>query len=123
MQSVLGALLTAGYASGFGKLITGAPGATKQLVTDNVANQLQKSFAGAAEVAHEYPQYAKPIILAARESFLSGAHSAHMAGAGAIFLGAVLVFFVFPKRDEERALLARYHAEDSGSGAKGRQAQ
>jgi hypothetical protein len=28
-------------------------------------------------------------------------------------LGAVLVFFLFPKKEQERALLERYHAEDS----------
>jgi hypothetical protein len=29
-------------------------------------------------------------------------------------LGAVLVFFLFPKRAEEEELLARYQAEDTG---------
>ena len=30
-----------------------------------------------------------------------------------ILLGAVLVFFLFPKMDEEKKLLAEYHAEDT----------
>jgi hypothetical protein len=30
-----------------------------------------------------------------------------------VLLGAALVFFMFPKRDEERRLLAAYHAEDA----------
>jgi hypothetical protein len=113
MQSILGALLTAGYASNFGRLISGAPSGTRQLVTDDVAAQLQKSFAGAAEIAKQDPQYAKPIILAARESFLYGADWAYLAGAIAIACGAALVYFVFPKHDVERDLLAQYHAEDS----------
>ena len=33
--------------------------------------------------------------------------------AGAVLLGATLVFFKFPKREEERRLLAEYHAEDA----------
>ena len=36
-----------------------------------------------------------------------------MAGIVAILLGATLVFFLFPKQDEEEELLARYHAEDA----------
>jgi hypothetical protein len=29
-----------------------------------------------------------------------------------VLLGAALVFFMFPRREAEQALLARYHAED-----------
>ena len=29
-----------------------------------------------------------------------------------MLLGALLVFFMFPRRDEEQQLLERYHAED-----------
>jgi len=31
----------------------------------------------------------------------------------AILFGAVLVFFLFPRKDEEERLLAQYHAEDA----------
>jgi hypothetical protein len=34
------------------------------------------------------------------------------AGLVAIVLGALLAFFMFPRRDEEQQLLRRYHAED-----------
>jgi len=37
----------------------------------------------------------------------------HEAGIVAILLGAVLVFFMFPKQQEEGRLLAQYHAEDT----------
>jgi hypothetical protein len=35
----------------------------------------------------------------------------------AILVGAVLVFFCFPKKQEEERLLAAYHAEDTASAA------
>jgi protein-S-isoprenylcysteine O-methyltransferase Ste14 len=36
-----------------------------------------------------------------------------MAGIIAVLLGAALVFFLFPRRDEERKMLAEFHAQDS----------
>ena len=36
-----------------------------------------------------------------------------LAGIIAVLLGAALVAVLFPRRDEERRLLAEYHAEDS----------
>jgi hypothetical protein len=32
-----------------------------------------------------------------------------------VLLGATLVFLKFPRREEERQLLAAYHAEDTGA--------
>jgi hypothetical protein len=111
MQSILGALLTAGYAAAVGTAIAAAP--NKEEITDGVAAQLTKSFAGAEAIAEEHPQYAGQITAAAKESFLDGADWAYTAGIVAILLGAVLVFFLFPKRDDEERLLAQYHAEDT----------
>jgi hypothetical protein len=56
MQSIFGALLTAGYAAAMMAAIAGAPDADQ--VTASVQSQLTMSFAGAAEVAKQYPQYA-----------------------------------------------------------------
>jgi MFS family permease len=111
MQSILGALLTAGYAAAVGAAIAAAP--NKEEVTDGVASQLTKSFAGAEEIAEQNPQYASQITAAAKESFLDGADWAYTAGIVAILLGAALVFFRFPRREDEQRLLAQYHAEDT----------
>jgi hypothetical protein len=113
MQSILGALLTAGYAAAVASAIAGAPASDQKLITDGVQTQLTKSFAGAEAVAGQFPQYAKQITAAAKESFLSGADSAYAAGIIAIVLGAALVFFLFPRNDEEKLLLGRYRAEDA----------
>jgi EmrB/QacA subfamily drug resistance transporter len=112
MQSILGALLTAGYAAAIGSAIASAP--NRDQITDGVQSQLQKSFAGAEAIAGQYPQYADQITAAARSSFLDGADWAYLAGIVAIVLGATIVFFLFPRRDHERELLAGYHEQDEG---------
>jgi EmrB/QacA subfamily drug resistance transporter len=111
MQSILGALLTAGYAAAVAAAIAVAP--NKEQVTDGVASQLTKSFAGAESIAAQYPQYADEITAAAKSSFLDGADWAYTAGIVAILLGAAVVFFLFPTKNEEDRLLSAYHAEDS----------
>ena len=102
MQSILGALLTAGYAAAVGAAIAAAP--NKEQITDGVASQLTKSFAGAEAIAEQDPQYASQITAAAKESFLDGADWAYTAGIVAILLGAALVFFLFPKKRRRRAV-------------------
>jgi MFS transporter, DHA2 family, multidrug resistance protein len=112
MQSVFGALLTAGYATAAAAAIAGAP--NDQQVSESVQNELTKSFAGAESVAQQFPQYTGQITAAAKQSFLDGADWAYVAGIIAVLLGAALVAFLFPRRDEEAQLLARYQAEDAG---------
>jgi MFS transporter, DHA2 family, multidrug resistance protein len=111
MQSIFGALLTAGYASAVSAKIATAPNADQ--ITDSVQAQLTKSFASAAAIAERYPQYSEAIIAGAKSSFLSGADWAYAAGVIAILLGAAIVFFLFPKREQEVQLLAAYYAEDT----------
>ncbi|MBK9180921.1 MAG: MFS transporter [Acidimicrobiales bacterium] len=111
MQSVFGALLTAGYASAFNAAIAGAP--DQAAITDSVQSQLTKSFAGAESIAQQYPRYADQIIAAAQTSFVDGQDWAYLAGIVAVLLGGALVFFWFPRRDAERELLAGYHREDA----------
>jgi MFS transporter, DHA2 family, multidrug resistance protein len=112
MQSIFGALLTAGYAAAIAKAVASAPNG--QQITSSTEATLQKSFASAASLAQQYPQYANQIIAGAKASFHAGAQWAYLAGIIAILLGGALVFFLFPKRDEERKLLAEFHAEDTG---------
>ena len=109
MQSILGALLTAGYAAAAAAAIAGS---NKQ-ITDSVQSELTKSFAGAEAVAEQHPKYATQITAAAKTAFLQGDRWAYTAGIVAILLGAAIVFFLFPKRGDEQRLLASYHAEDT----------
>jgi EmrB/QacA subfamily drug resistance transporter len=117
MQSIFGALLTAGYAAAAGAAIASSPEAAK--VTENVEGELTKSFSSAADLASQYPGHSQQIIAAAKASFLQGDELAYAAGILAVLLGAALVFFFFPKREQEEALLAQYHAEDTEPAAAG----
>ncbi len=52
------------------------------------------------------------ITAAATTSFLDGQHWAYLTGSVAIVLGAALVFFMFPTKDEEDQLLEAHHRAD-----------
>jgi MFS transporter, DHA2 family, multidrug resistance protein len=113
MTSILGALLASGYASAMAASIGRSPEATT--ITQATQSHLQMSFAGAESVAEQYPKYADQITSAAEAAFLDGDQLAYIAGIIAILAGAALVFFMFPRHDEEERLLAAYHAEDAGT--------
>jgi MFS transporter, DHA2 family, multidrug resistance protein len=75
VQSIFGALLTAGYASAFSVAIAVSP--DKQQITDSVQNQLNKSFSSAEDVAKQYPQYSEQISAGARSPHFSRAINGH----------------------------------------------
>jgi hypothetical protein len=109
MQSIFGALLTAGYASAASTLVA----ESGKQVSNNVENELTKSFDGAQAVAQQYPHYSTQIEAAAKTAFLHGDQWAYVAGIAAVLLGGVLVFFCFPKMERERRLLAEYQSQDA----------
>jgi MFS transporter, DHA2 family, multidrug resistance protein len=109
MQSIFGALLTAGYAAAASAAIA----ASGRNVSDSVQNELTKSFASADAVAEQYPQYASQITSAAKTSFLRGDQWAYLAGIVAVVAGAGIVAFLFPGKERERELIAQYHTEDA----------
>ena len=111
MQSIFGALLTAGYASAVSSAIASAPNADQ--INDNVQSELTKSFSSAAETAQQYPKYAHDIIAGAKAAFLQGDELAYIAGIVAVLVGAAIVFFLFPRRELEQKLLEEYAAADA----------
>jgi len=111
MQSIFGALLTAGYTAAAAAAVAAAPNSSQ--VSDSVQNQLTLSFASAEDTAKQYPQYASQITSGAKSSFLQGDQWAYTAGLVAVAAGALLVFFLFPRREAEERLLVGYHAEDA----------
>jgi DHA2 family multidrug resistance protein-like MFS transporter len=111
MQSIFGALLTAGYAAAAGAAVA----ASGKHVNSSVQAELTKSFSSAADTASRYPTSVQDnITAAAKTAFLQGDQWAYLAGIVAVLLGATLVFFMFPKKEEEERLLASYHALDTG---------
>jgi DHA2 family multidrug resistance protein-like MFS transporter len=112
MTSIFGALLTAGYASAMGEAIS----TSGKDVTATTQSALQLSYSSAMNLAEQYPDYADQITSAARSSFLEGDTLAYIAGLVAVVIGMGLVFFLFPKKDEEEKLRARFRAEDAAVG-------
>jgi MFS transporter, DHA2 family, multidrug resistance protein len=113
MTSIFGVLLTAGYARAFSEQIAGVPSAAQQQLSNNVTVELLKSFSSALSVAQNNPEYSTQIMAAAKSSFLAGSQWAYIAGIIAILIGAAIIFFKFPKKEEEQNLLAQYHAKDT----------
>jgi MFS transporter, DHA2 family, multidrug resistance protein len=113
MQSIFGALLTAGYASAVAATIAASP--QGEQISSSVEAELTKSFSSAADTAQQYPQYSAEIIAGAKSSFLDGANWAYTAGLVAVLVGAVLVWFLFPRKQREQELLAAYAAEDEAA--------
>jgi DHA2 family multidrug resistance protein-like MFS transporter len=111
MQSIFGALLTAGYAAAVATAIAGSPDADQ--ITSATQAELMKSFSSAEAVAAQYPQYATQITAGAKTSFLDGADDAYLAGIIAVLVGGAIVFLLFPKKADEERLLTEYHAEDA----------
>ena len=111
MQSIFGALLTAGYAKSFTEQIAASPHASS--VSGRVSQELTKSFSGAVNTAQQYPEYAGAIVAGARKSFLDGGDWTYAAGMIAVAVGICVVFFLFPRHDAELAMLERFHTEDA----------
>ena len=110
MQSIFGALLTAGYAATAGTLIS----SSGDDVSSSTQAELTKSFSSAADTASRYPSSIQDQIIAgAKTAFLQGDQWAYTAGIVAVLLGAVLVYFKFPRLADEQRLLAEYHAQDA----------
>jgi MFS family permease len=110
MQSIFGALLTAGYAASAGTLIS----SSGKDVTSSTQAELTKSFSSAADTASRYPSSIQDQIIAgAKTACLQGDQWAYTAAIVAVLLGAVLVYFKFPRREAERRLLAEFEAEDA----------
>ena len=112
MQSILGALLTAGYAAAAGAALA----ASGKHVTSSTQAALTKSFSSAADLAQRYPTAIQnEIINGAKTSFLQGDQWAYIAGIVAVLAGGALVAFFFPKRERENELLRSYQAQDEAA--------
>ena len=114
MTSIFGALLAAGYASAMGTAIS----ESGQDVTDSIR---RASCSSPTPVRRTSPTRIRSlrtqIISAAQQSFLDGDQWAYLAAIVAVSIGMALVFFFFPKHEEELELRASYHAQDTGGRA------
>jgi MFS transporter, DHA2 family, multidrug resistance protein len=110
MQSIFGALLTAGYASAAGTLVT----SSGHDVTSSTEATLTKSFSSAADLASRYPPSVQDQIVAgAKTAFLQGDQWAYLAGIIAVLVGGAVVAVFFPRAEREKQLLQSYQSEDA----------
>jgi DHA2 family multidrug resistance protein-like MFS transporter len=70
MQSILGAVLTAGYAAAVGGAIAASP--NRDTITGEIQTELTTSFSSAVDAAERHPRYESDIVAAAKSSFLQG---------------------------------------------------
>src|SRR6478736_389124 len=110
MQSIFGALLTAGYATAAGALIS----SSGKDVTSSTEAELTKSFSSAADTASRYPSSIQDQIIAgAKTAFLQGDQWAYLAGIIAVLVGGAVVAVFFPRAEREKQLLQSYQEEDA----------
>jgi EmrB/QacA subfamily drug resistance transporter len=114
MQSIFGALLTAGYASAAGTLVT----SSGHDVTSSTEATLTKSFSSAADLATRYPPSVQnQIVAGAKTAFLQGDQWAYLAGIIAVVVGAAVVAVFFPRAEREQQLLESYQSQDAAPAA------
>ena len=109
MQSIFGALLTAGYAAAAAAAIAAAPTTRRSPTARTSSRSPSRVRRPSRSSTRSTP---RQITAAAKQSFLDGDQWAYTAGIVAVLLGALLVFFMFPRKDSEQQLLAAYHDED-----------
>ena len=105
MQSILGAVLTAGYAAA-DRRRRSPPRPTARRSPTRSQAELTKSFASAVDTAQQYPQYQDQIVAAAKTSFLQGDEWAYIAGIVAIVIGGAARVLPVPAQEREQELLA-----------------
>lgn len=108
LQALLGGILAAAYAGQMTKDITSLPAGQAASVTDDIANALTSSYAGAAEIASGYsPPVTQEVIGAAAKAFTEGKSAAIAVALALSLLGLLLVRLRFPAKTAEEAYYAK----------------
>ena len=111
LQAVLGGMLAAQYLARMNADISGLPPAQASQVTDQIAEELTASFAGAEHVASQYPpDIGQEIIHAASQAFTDGKSAAMGVALLLSLIGLLLVLLRFPKKQAEEAYYAKIAA-------------
>jgi len=112
LQAVLGGMLAAAYAKQMTADISGLPAEQAAQVTDQIADELTSSFAGAAEIASHYaPPTSQEIINAASVAFTDGKSAAICVALALSLIGLLIVWLRFPSKQVEEAYYAKVAQE------------
>jgi EmrB/QacA subfamily drug resistance transporter len=104
-QSIMGAVLAAGYAASFDSQLAATSGADQ--ITTATKETLTRSYSGAVEIADKYPQYKAEILNAGQQAFVDGSHLGFAVGVAGALLAIAITWFFFPRQAAELATYAK----------------
>jgi DHA2 family multidrug resistance protein-like MFS transporter len=115
-QAVMGTLLAVEYTSYFTKAFAALPPQQAQQLSQQAVATISQSFAGAEQVAKQFPQaQAQQLVAAAQQAFVDGKTAAIVFAVIASLVGLVVVWFLYPNKQDEEATYARVAGQQSRS--------
>jgi MFS transporter, DHA2 family, multidrug resistance protein len=116
-QAVMGTLLAVEYTNYFTKAFAALPPQQAQQLSQQAAATISQSFAGAEQVAKQFPQaQAQQLVVAAQQAFVDGKTAAILFAVIACLIGLVVVWFLYPNKQDEEATYARVAGQDPAAG-------
>jgi DHA2 family multidrug resistance protein-like MFS transporter len=116
-QAVMGTLLAVEYTSYFTKAFAALPPQQAQQLSQQAVATISQSFAGAEQVAKQFPQAeAQQLVAAAQQAFVDGKTAAILFAVIASLIGLVVVWFLYPNKQDEEATYARVAGQDPAAG-------
>jgi MFS family permease len=114
MQAVLGVLLATVYSGYFSKAFANLPPEQAQELGSSAAQEIASSYSGAMEVAKSFPAAdAEQLVAAANKAFSEGKTVAYVVALSVTVLAFVLVWWRYPRKDDEEAYYAQVQAADT----------
>jgi DHA2 family multidrug resistance protein-like MFS transporter len=116
-QAVMGTLLAVEYTNYFTKAFAALPPQQAQQLSQQAAATISQSFAGAEQVAKQFPQaQAQQLVAAAQQAFVDGKTAAILFAVIACLIGLALVWFLYPNKQDEEATYARVASQNPAAG-------
>ena len=104
LQAIMGGLLATAYAASLTTAFASLPSDEASQISNQAADQITSSFAGAEQIAASYPQAsASELMSAAAQAFTDGKSLAIGAALALTVIGLLLVIVVFPRKARELA--------------------
>jgi DHA2 family multidrug resistance protein-like MFS transporter len=116
-QAVMGTLLAVEYTNYFTKAFAALPPQQAQQLSQQAAATISQSFAGAEQVAKQFPQaQAQQLVAAAQQAFVDGKTAAILFAVIACLIGLALVWLLYPNKLDEEATYARVASQNPAPG-------
>jgi hypothetical protein len=107
-QAVMGTLLAVEYTRYFTQAFAALPPQQAQQLSQQAVATISQSFAGAEQVAKQFPQaQAQQLVAAAQQAFVDGKTAAILFAVIVSLIGLLVVWFLYPNKQDEEATYAR----------------